>query len=157
MGQMETLIREVSRQVGETAVKVEIYLRRVEELASEHVEMRERLVELETGSRIDVKHGEEEHERLRRRLGEGDEEFKKIQAKAAAAVASAESAVRRIDELKKALERETKVERKGWDWRKVGAEVLVAVVVMAFGWIAQHLYFLAKLAEAAQAAKGGHP
>jgi hypothetical protein len=152
--QFEDLLIETAQQVSATAATVEGAVRRMEELAKEHYNMRERIRALETGTELDTKHGEQEHDSLKARLKDGDEQFRKIQDTADKAIAEAREATREagianraVDDLRGEIVNEKSLKsriRDGWKrkiiiWVIGGSGFLVAkmieVVLRKWGWV----------------------
>lgn len=154
-GQFQELLVEVASELRGTTKQVEGALRRMEELAREHGDMRERLAKLEKGNELDVLHGDQEHGRLRKRLEDGDLEFRTLRKQAEDAKKAADSAKHSLEEIKKELAKTQKPGEKptglrGWQKKIVekAVDAIVPLLVTGAIWFLYHLWVAAKLAEA---------
>lgn len=164
MSQFEGLLLEVSKQISATAATVEGAVRRMEELAREHMTMRERISRIETAQEKEEEWSGEERRRVEGRLGSGDQTFLRIDQQirdaaddAAKALEVAGDALKAIDAHTSGTHGETGIRKKTFlKWAEILFPIVWPLILTGVTWLFTTLHFLAKLQEAAKAS-GGHP
>jgi chromosome segregation ATPase len=154
--QFQNLLWQVSNGLAAAVERMKDDRERIETLAREHGEMRERLARLEEAK---VYTGEERRE-MKDRLGTGDHTFERIKHQAADAERLASQAFNEIMALKTELAEKTKIRAKRrWFFIETSFKALLphfikAAIVIAL-WLIYHFAVIARIGVAAKPHGGG--
>jgi hypothetical protein len=152
----QALLWEVSNKVSAATALLQNTINRMETLAREHAEMRDKISRLEEDK-------EWKGQERREAKESGDHTFELFRQQAANAEASAAAALREVKAMRDLLSERggtrSRTPLKSWLVKAVVEGVVplaVSAIVSAIGWLIYHGIFLAKLAESART-KGGSP
>lgn len=163
---LSRLLTDLGRSVGQVTGALEAIQQEVSDLRGQHSTMRDRLKEMEVATTFRVEYGGKEHQAIMQRLTTGDGLFTEIKGKAEAALAGANSAKVRINDLRRELEeqaaeadrhRATRARRRMLEkWAPHILAVAGTAVWAVVSWVWSNIHVVALVHDAVKKA-GGQP